>query len=435
MLIRAVAVALALLLPSVALAQSPPPPREVVGRAAKAIEDLYFDPAKGAAIAADLRKEAAAGQYDALTDPRDLATALSTRLRPLDHHFNVSWRPGEAGPGPAPRMRPPPGAEGGPPPRPVYDPATKRSNYGFRKVEMLPGGVGYVQLNQFVGFAGDGDGPKAAADAALTLLANADALIIDLRDNGGGSPAMVGYLVSAFTPKDAKIYNVFHSREGTEDESPPVFYANPRLDTPVYILTSGRTGSAAEALPYTLQAAKRATIVGEATGGAANPGGPAPLGDGYAIFISRGSPVNPITRSNWEGAGVQPDVKVPAAEALDAAQVLALEAILAKADGPVANDSRWALEALKARTAPPAYAKADYIGSFGDVDIAEENGKLVVKRGRRPAWALQPLGKDVFYAEVDPGRRVVFERDAAGKVVAFEITSSLQPGGQRLRRD
>lgn len=427
MLIRAAAVALALLLPTVALAQNPPPPREVVARTAKAIEDLYFDPAKGAAIAADLRKEAAAGQYDRLTDPRDLATALSTRLRTLDHHFNVSWRPD--------RSNPSPGAPGPRQTDAEEDAALRRANYGFRKVELLPGGVGYIRLDQFVGFEAEGDGAKIAADAALALLANADALIIDLRDNGGGSPGMVGYLVSAFTPKDANIYNVFHSRQGIRDEKPRIWYANPRLDTPVYILTSGRTGSAAEALPYTLQAAKRATIVGEATGGAANPGGPAPLGDGYAIFISRGSPVNPITKANWEGAGVQPDVKVPAAEALDTAQRLALETILAKGDGPVAQDSRWALEALKARTAPPAYAKADYIGGFGDVAIAEENGKLVVKRGRRPAWAIQPVAKDVFYAEVDPGRRVVFERDAAGKVVAFELQNALSPGAARYRRD
>lgn len=427
MLIRAAAVALALLLPATALAQQAPPPREVVTRTAKAIEDLYFDPAKGAAIAADLRKEAAAGQYDKLTDPRDLATALSTRLRPLDHHFSVSYRPGAPGPGP-----------GGPGPRQPdadYEAALRRSNYGFKEVKLLPGGIGYIQLSQFADFEAEGDPAKAAADAALALVANADALIIDLRDNGGGSPAMVGYLVSAFTPKDAPIYNVFHSRRGTNDETPPVWYVKPRLDTPVYILTSGRTGSAAEAFPYTLQAAKRATIVGEATGGAANPGGPAPLGDGYAIFISRGSPVNPITKANWEGAGVQPDVKVTAAEALDTAQVLALEAILKTAKGPVANDSRWALEALKSRAAPAAYAKADYLGGYGDVAIVEQDGKLAVKRGRRPAWTLAPLGKDVFYAEVDPARRVVFERDPTGKVVAFEIVGSLQPGGQRLRRD
>lgn len=431
MLIRAAVAAIALLLPSAALAQSPPP-REVVGRTAKAIEDLYFDPAKGAAIAADLRKEAAAGQYDTLTDPRDLATALSTRLRPLDHHFAVSYRPGPPGPGP--------GGPGGPGPGPRQpdadqEAAVRRTNYGFKEVKLLPGGIGYIQISQFSHFEADGEPAKAAADAALALVANADALIIDLRDNGGGSPAMVGYLVSAFTAKNAPIYNVFHSRQGTNDETPPVWYAKPRLEVPVYILTSGRTGSAAEALPYTLQAAKRATIVGEATGGAANPGGPAPLGDGYAIFISRGSPVNPITKANWEGDGVQPDVKVPAADALDTAQVLALDAILKTAKGPVANDSRWALEALKSRAAPLAYAKADYIGGYGDVSIAEENGKLVVKRGRRPAWAIQPIGKDVFYAEVDPARRVVFERDPAGKVIAFEITNSLQPGGQRLRRD
>lgn len=434
MLIRTAAIALALLAPTVALAQTPPPPREVVTRTAKAIEDLYFDPAKGAAIAADLRKEAAAGKYDSLTDPRDLATTLSDRLRPLDHHFGVSYRP--AAPGPGPTASGPGGPGPGPrQPDADYEAALRRGNYGFKEARLLTGGVGYIQISQFADFEADNDAAKAAADAALAMVGNADALIIDLRDNGGGSPAMVGYLVSAFTPKNAPIYNVFHSRQGTDNETPPVWYATPRLEVPIYVLTSGRTGSAAEALPYTLQAAKRAVIVGEATGGAANPGGPAPLGDGYAVFISRGSPVNPITKSNWEGAGVQPDVKVPAAAALDTAQVLALEAILKTAKGPAANDSRWALEALKAGVAPPPYAKADYIGGYGEVAIAEENGKLVVKRGRRPAWAIAPLGKDAFYAEVDPTRRVIFERDPAGKVIAFEITTAMQPGGQRLRRD
>ena len=130
-----------------------------------------------------------------------------------------------------------------------------------------------------------------------------DAVIIDLRYNGGGSPAMVGYLVSAFTPRDADIYNVFHGREGTESERPKDAYASPRLDVPLYVLISGLSASAAESTTYTLQAAHRATVVGEPSAGAANPGGEFPVGDGFNVFISTGTPVNPVTGKNWEGVG------------------------------------------------------------------------------------------------------------------------------------
>ncbi|MBI1406388.1 MAG: hypothetical protein GC145_09710 [Caulobacter sp.] len=426
---RAALIALALLLPSAALAQTVAP-RAVVDHAAKAIEDLYFDAAKGKAIAADLRQEAAAGQYDALTDPRDLATALSSRLRPLDAHFNVSWRP------PAPAGGPAQGPGPGPGPRGDRAAVERRGNYGFRTVEMLPGGIGYIRMQFFADFQGEGDPAKAAADAALAMVSNADALIIDLRDNGGGSPAMVGYLVSAFTPKDAKIYNVFHSREGTEDESPPVWFAKPRLDVPVYILVSARTGSAAEAFPYTMQAAMRATIVGEATGGAANPGGPAFIGDGFAIFISRGSPVNPLTGGNWEGEGVKPDVGAPAAQALEVAEARALQDIFAAdPDSPLIQDTRWAMEAIGVRLAPhPPVKVSDYVGAYGDIAIVADGEKLLLKRGRRPAWTLVSLGGDQFFDDSDPARRVAFERNGAGKVIAFEIAISTG-GGARYRRD
>ena len=430
---------------SPAMAQSPPPavalapvaPREVAGRVARAIEAHYFDAARGKAIADDLRAEAATGAFDALTDPRDLATALTRRLLPIDHHFNVGWSAGDAGPGPGgpgPQVRRGPGPGG--PGAHQADPFERRGAWGFRRVEILPGGIGYVDMRQFANFQpGDDDAPaRAAVEAVLTLLTSSDAVIIDLRENGGGSPAMVGYLVSAFTPKDAKIYNVFHSREGTEDESPETYYARPRLDIPVYVLTSARTGSAAEAFAYTMQAAKRATIVGEASGGAANPGGRVPLGDGWSVFVSRGSPVNPVTGSNWEGAGVQPDVAAPAREALDRARQLALEALLAKQPGgPVATDTRWALEALKAERNPPATIGGldDYAATYnGDLVVRRVGATLTMQRGRRPASVLLPLGDGLFFVQGEPSRRVAFERDASGKVVALQLQGPTGDGAR-----
>ncbi len=427
------------------VAQSTPPaavapvavaPREIAGRVARAIQDRYFDVAKGKAIADSLRADVAQGAFDGFTDPRDLATALTRRLSPIDHHFNVGWTPAGAGPAPGPGGGGPVMVRRGPGGPHEVDPFDRRNSFGFRRVESLPGGIGYVDMRQFANFAfGQPDEPaRQAVDAVLTLLTASDAVIIDLRENGGGSPAMVGYLVSAFTPKDAKIYNVFHTRGGTSDESPVEYFARPRLDIPVYVLISARTGSAAEAFAYTMQAAKRATIVGEASGGAANPGGRVPLGEGWSVFVSSGSPINPVTGGNWEGAGVQPDIAVPSADALTRAPQLALEALLAKApDSPVAVDTRWALEALKAEINPPASIGGldDYAGTYnGDLVVRRVGATLVMQRGRRPAAVLLPLGDGVFYVQGDPSRRVAFERDASGKVTALTQSS---PNGQSAR--
>ncbi|QTC91616.1 S41 family peptidase [Brevundimonas goettingensis] len=407
-------------------------PRETVQAVATRIRDLYFDPRRADEIAKGLEDAAAAGEFDAQTDPRDLATALTVRLRPLDGHFNVVFDPrlGDGPPmrGPGPQAGPRPG------PRPA-NPAEARGHYGFRGVQILPGNIGYIDLRQFseIDFNDPKDPARAAADAALSFVGGTDAVIFDLRDNGGGAPSMVGYLTSAFTPANAPIYNIFHSREGTESEAPEVYHADPRLTVPVYILTSARTGSAGEAFPYTLQAARRAVIVGEASGGAANPGGMVPAGGGFAVFVSMGSPVNPITGGNWEGAGVKPDVAVSWDKALDTAQTLALEKIIA-ADGG-RTDAVWALEALRSQDLPAEVAGnlGDYTGTYGDRTISVEGGRLKVVAGRRPPVTLAPLGDDLFTIVGDPGRRYQFLRGDDGKVMGLEAVGV---GGapQRIRR-
>ncbi len=429
---RSLVLALAVLAPAAAQAQGSP--RETVGAIAAEIRDTYFSVERGDAIADALEAEAAAGKYDKLTDPRDLAASLSDRLRPEDAHFNVLWSAEPMGPPPAAG----PGGAGprhpGPPPAQQAGLNPERlSNYGFVNVQVLPGNIGLIEMRSFadIDFDDPKDPARRAADAALSLVANADAVIFDLRNNGGGSPGMVGYLVSAFTPADTNIYNVFHSRQGTRDEKPGEFYASPRLDVQLYVLTSGRTGSAAEALPYTLQAARRATIVGEASGGAANPGGVAPIPGGFRVFISGGSPINPVTGKNWEGTGVLPDVAVPASDALNVAQARALDAIVA-ADAR-RTDAAWARQALNP-PAKPAAALSAYAGNYGSLSVALNSDRLEVRRGRRPPLALSPLGGDVFAVAIDPLAHFVFERDGAGKVIAVEQRNPFGPG-QRQRRD
>lgn len=380
-------------------------PRETVAQVADTIEQDYFDPQRAATIAAMLRTDAASGRYDRYANPQDLATALTTRLKAEDRHFNVRWSDAP------PQQRPGPG--------PGPDPA--RTNFGIRRAEVLPGNVGYLDLRYFadIDFDDPRDPARQAIDAALQLLGHADALLIDLRDNGGGSPAMVGYLASAFVAPGADIYNTFHSRRGTMSEAPPTAHAAPRTTLPLYVLTSGRTGSAAEAFAYTLKNARRATVVGEASGGAANPGRPFPLDDGFSVFVSTGSPVSPITGGNWEGSGVQPDVAVASADALRRVQQLAL-ARLVEAGGDTA--ARWSLDALTIE--PPAQAQADLdalVGTYGVVAIEAAGDGLQLRQGRRPPVRLQPLATDLYFVEGDPTRRVQFERTSAGQVAALEV--------------
>ncbi|TDK21057.1 hypothetical protein E2F46_15265 [Luteimonas aestuarii] len=369
-------------------------PRAVAGRVADAIEREYFDPARGREIADGLRGSAARGEFDALVHPQELASALTEVLKPRDRHFNVRWQDGaDAGPRPGPR------------------PDAARVNFGIRQVQLLPGNVGYLDLRMFADFEfGEPDAPaRRAIEAALQLLAHADALLIDLRDNGGGSPAMVGYLASAFVAPGSDIYNTFHSRAGTASEAPAEPFAAPRTALPLYVLVSGRTGSAAEAFAYTLQNARRATVVGEATAGAANPGRPYPVGDGYSVFVSNGTPVSPLTGGNWEGVGVQPDVVVDSARALDVATRQALETLLATGAG---DDVRWSLEAL---AAPADVVHTDvlsaFVGHYGAVQVERVDSALQLRQGRRPPLRLRPLSDTVFFVDGEPTRRVRFERD------------------------
>jgi hypothetical protein len=385
--------------------------REYVEHIADLIENNYFDPVRAHAVAGGLRAAARAGELDRFTEPRELAAALTERLRKVDRHFAVTW----SGPSPMPEQR----RERVP--TMSFGQLDRRNAFGFRRVEMLPGAIGYLELRSFADFdTARADEPaRKAADAALQLVADADAVILDLRDNAGGSPAMVGYLVSAFTPADANIYNTFRTRDRASSERPKQLYPQPRLDVPLYVLTSPRTGSAAESVAYTLQAAKRAVIVGERSGGAANPGGIFPVGGGFNVFVSTGTPVNPITGTNWEGTGVTPNIAVPTEDALYRAQVTALETVLAKR---ASVDTQWALEALRAEASPTAVARpGDYAGVYGAASIEARSGGLFLKQGQRPPWKLVRIRDETFFAGGDPSRRVVFERDAAGKVRGFEI--------------
>ncbi|WP_363796751.1 S41 family peptidase [Lysobacter firmicutimachus] len=410
--------------------------REVVDTVAQRIQDHYYDLGRGRELADALRGENRRGAFDSYRDPRDLASALSERLKPHDGHFRVVWRApttaaGTATAGAGPRLRRGPDAG-------AIDYARRR-NHGLRRVELLPGNLGYVDLREFAEI--DFDDPLAPArralDAALAFVADCDALIVDLRDNGGGAPSAVGYLASAFVTPGADVYNRFRWRDGdtvrSSSEAPKIAYPAPRTELPLYVLTSSRTASAAEAFTYTLRNVDRAVVVGETSTGAANPGGERDAGAGFSVFVADGSPVSPITGGNWEGRGVVPDVPVPQHGALRTAQILALEAVLARGlPGANADDARWALEALRAAQSK---AQADaydpsYLGDYGRIRIERDRERLALRNGKRPLQPLTRLQADLYCLGDDPSVRVRFERDGAGRIAALQLQ---RPDGSAQR--
>ena len=321
----------ATLFPLAAAAQAPPPDqpdltlnaatrKAVVDTLAERIERLYVFPEKARETARVLRRRLAAREYDRITSAKELSDSLTSHAQAVTHdlHLRVSYRHEPV----------PPMTEDGPPPesemRRMREMA-RRTNYGFERVERLPGNVGYLDLRQFAG-APEG---QATAVAAMNFLGNVDALIVDLRRNGGGSPGMIATLLTyLIEPGDRLMFNTFYQRE--EDQTLQ-FWTNPyvpgpRLNgKPVYVLTSPRTFSAAEEFAYDIQTHKLGTIVGAVTGGGAHPGGMFRVHDHFMVFISTGRAVNPVTKTNWEGVGVKPDIAVKPGEALRVAHVEALK--------------------------------------------------------------------------------------------------------------
>jgi C-terminal processing protease CtpA/Prc len=195
----------------------------------------------------------------------------------------------------------------------------RRNNFAFEKLEILPGNIGYLKLNKFV----QADAAFDVASQALQFLSRSDALIIDLRDSAGGSPELVRYLLSHFVPAETLLWQL-ESRETDEPEDvrAKVLLQKP-LQMPLYVLQSAEQASAAEFFSYALQQQGRATIIGETSAGLAHYTGAMAVTDWLFVRIPLARPVFPQSGDNFERRGVIPDVKVPAAQALQQALMLA----------------------------------------------------------------------------------------------------------------
>ncbi len=296
--------------------------REVVESLLKRLNEAYIFPETAAKMERSVRERLDRGEYDKLTSAKQFAERLTADLQEVsrDKHLRVRYSHQPIPERPAgPRA---PSAEE----REQFRREMSRINYGFQKVERLPGNIGYVDFRGFY----DPEGGAQTVAAVFNFLANTDAIIFDLRRNGGGDPRMVALICSYLFGAEPVHLNSLHWRDG-KGERVEEFWTHREVagkrytGKDVYVLTSSRTFSGAEEFSYNLKNLKRATLVGETTGGGANPGGGNRLSKHFGAFIPTGRAVSPITKTNWEGTGVEPDVKVPADQALTTAQVLALK--------------------------------------------------------------------------------------------------------------
>jgi C-terminal processing protease CtpA/Prc len=260
-----------------------------------------------------------------VTDGDAFAKMLTEQFQDVSHdkHLRVDFSPARI-----PEM--PETPSGPPPPEAVarYRQQMERMNCGFDKVEVLSGNIGYMKFDMFA----DPEICGPTAVAAMNFLANVNAIIIDLRENGGGDPKMIA-LVSTYLFSQPTHLNDLWERKGdtTQQYWTLPYVPGKRLDAkPAYVLTSKQTFSGAEEFSYNLKNLKRATLVGETTGGGAHPVSGHRIDDHFMIGVPFARAINPISKTNWEGTGVEPDVKVAAAEALATAQKLATEKLGSK---------------------------------------------------------------------------------------------------------
>lgn len=312
----------ALILAAVAL--TPAQVDSVVAGAEKAFSSYIFPDVAGKAVAALKEK---APTYRTIADPEALAKTMTADLFAVTHdkhvHVEYPFDPSQfsdASHSNAAQMH-------------QFD---QLINSGFLTVRRLRGNIGYIDFREF----SDDEEVGHVIDAAMTLVTHTDALIIDLRKNGGGSPRAAQTLeayffdqpqqITSLMIRDPKTGVVTETQQYTNATVPGPLY----LNKPIYLLTSSRTFSCAEQFVYDLHNLKRVSVVGETTGGGANPGEFLPLGNAFGIFMPTGRAYSPITKTNWEGTGIAPDVATSAADALSRAYVMALTAEQSKAKDP-----------------------------------------------------------------------------------------------------
>jgi hypothetical protein len=405
-------------------AREQPPPADratvtaIIDSVTAALNEIYVFPKVAADMEKHVRDRLKKKAYDNIGNLADFTDTLTEDLLSVSHdrHLWVRWVPHAA-----------------------YDRFKEDSltdadiqerikraayeNFGFEKVEHLAGNIGYVDFREFQ----DASIGGATAVAAMNFLSNCDAIIFDLRQNGGGNPSMIQLISSYFFEEPVHLNSFYIRAQDTIEQFwTQAYVQGPKMtDVDLYVLTSSYTFSGAEEFTYNMKNLKRATIIGETTGGGAHPVNRHLFANlGVAVSLPYGRAINPITGTNWEGVGVEPDIKVPQEEALDVARIEAMKKLAAKAtDENIKASLEWTIPVLEAYRNPatldPALM-ASYAGKYGPRTITYENGELYYQREGRPKYKMIPMSQDTFvFKELDYFRLKVV-KDENGNITHLE---------------
>ncbi|MEZ5343961.1 MAG: S41 family peptidase [Pyrinomonadaceae bacterium] len=284
---------------------------EIAGKIVELLKNNYVFPETAKRIESALLENIKQGSYRSIGDPEDLALQLTRDLQKIssDLHLRVNYSADVLPPDPV-NMFEPTEEEIEPIRR-----GQERENFGVRKVEVLKGNIGLIRFDYFTN-------PEWAGNvytSALNYVSGTNALIIDLRNNGGSmNENAIPFICSYFFEKPVHLNDIYWRPQNFTKQfwTYAVVPGKRYLNKPIYVLTSNRTFSGAEEIAYDLKNLKRAKIVGETTGGGAHGGGTKRINDHFSIWIPLGRAINPVTNTNWEGTGVSPDIQIASNKAL-----------------------------------------------------------------------------------------------------------------------
>jgi hypothetical protein len=390
---------------------------KIIEELASLIEENYVFADVAQKIAGVIRSKHDNKAYDPVGTPSEFLQKLTEDLRAVnnDSHLGVIPRRGPVKQGVSPEEMY----------KAMFIKRGPFQNYGFKKVERLLGNVGCLVLDELSYVEVDGKNVGGhTAKAAMQMLSNSDALIIDLRDNFGGREEMALLLLDYLFEKPTHLLNNrYRGRKDVGIWTPGEMAGGRLAEIPVFVLTSRHTVSGGEMIAYVLKNRKRATIIGEKSRGSAHRTHLFSLESGKIdAAIPVGTTIDPETRTDWEGKGVEPDMDVPSGQAMDVAYKKALETLVqSDAEPSKRYEIAWALMEVDARLNPVSLdesALREYTGDFGNRKIFVKDGALHYQREGRPAYELEPMTKDMF-SFVDKGMfyvRVRFSRSQSGDV-------------------
>jgi retinol-binding protein 3 len=388
---------------------------EIVKNISQILLDNYVFPDTAIKMSNCILRKLKQGAYNKITDPVAFSTVLTNDLYSVyrDGHMLVQFDPQEVVPESIETSTHNQQSEEDP-----YK-KIKQANFGLKRVEILNGNIGYLKLDHFWA---DSTFGKETVRAALQFVSYTNALIIDLRDCGGGSEETVNTISGYFFEKSMHLNDMFDRRTNitTEYWTKPDITFTRMAQMPLYILINNKTFSASEMFVYGMQAINRAVIIGETTGGGAHGTFSQGVSNGFRLYVPYSTAINPVTKTSWEKVGVKPEIEISSDKALETAEMKIFERMVSNTkDSSELFNLNWDLDLLKAINNPvtiDTLTLKKYAGVYGERVFTFENGKLFYQRTGKPKFELESMSPTVMKGKGSTYFKIEFVKDDQGNI-------------------